>query len=102
MRMTKCLHDSGVSPNLLRTRDQITCPSCGFEFNLMYSRAFACAGCRYSVTGCKAARCPKCDHEFHMDETPLARDKVSAKVLSSYMSKIMKDYYQDFGESPSR
>jgi uncharacterized C2H2 Zn-finger protein len=102
MRMTKCLHDSGVSPELLRTRELMKCPKCGFEFNLMYSRAFACAGCRYSISGCNAARCPKCDHEFHIHETPLASDKLSSRHLGGYMSKIMSDYFEDFGESPSR
>jgi len=102
MGLTPCMHNSGMSEDLLRTRKQTRCPQCGFEFNLMYSRAFACVGCRYSVTGCNAARCPKCDFEFRLDRTDLAADKASSKILSDYMSKIMADYFKDFGESPSR
>ncbi len=96
------MHNAGISDELLKTRKLIRCPKCGFEFNLMYARAFACQGCRYSVTGCNAVRCPRCDCEFGLDGTGLAADRSSSKTLSDYMSRILADYFKDFGESPSR
>ncbi len=102
MILTPCMRHSGISEDLLKTRKMIVCPRCGFEFSLMYSRAFACMGCRYSVSGCEAVRCPRCDLEFRMDEVQLATDKASSRQLSKYISRVMSDYFKDFGESPSR
>ncbi len=102
MHTTPCMHNAGVSDDLIKTRRPIRCPRCGFEFNLMYARASACQGCRYSVTGCDAVRCPRCDHEFKLNGTGLTADRTASKTLTDYMSKIMNDYFKDFGESPSR
>lgn len=49
-----------------RTRENkkiITCPQCGYSFDISYGRAFACAGCASNVS-CSYAKCPKCSHEF--------------------------------------
>jgi len=102
LRLTPCMQHSGISEELVKVSHMIKCPRCGFEFNLIYARAFACQGCRYSVMGCDAVRCPRCDLEFKLDKTGLASNKPSSKVLSEYMSKIMADYFRDFGESPTR
>ncbi|MEM2136697.1 MAG: hypothetical protein QXI93_01935 [Candidatus Methanomethylicia archaeon] len=46
----------------------LTCPKCGFKFDLTYSRTFSCGGCQYSVFGsCGYAKCPKCGHEFPLE-----------------------------------
>jgi len=46
-------------------KHKITCPYCGFTFDLSYARTFACAGCPSSVTGsCGYVKCPKCGREF--------------------------------------
>ncbi|MBS7632548.1 hypothetical protein KEJ15_02850 [Candidatus Bathyarchaeota archaeon] len=41
----------------------VTCPKCGFSFDITYGRAFACSSCPSSVQ-CSYAKCPKCGHEF--------------------------------------
>jgi DNA-directed RNA polymerase subunit RPC12/RpoP len=102
MVLTSCLRNIGVTEKLLKTKKLIKCPKCNFEFDLMYSRAIACQGCRYAILGCDAARCPKCDHEFSLKQTGLAKTKESSKELADYMSKIVADYIKSFGENPSR
>ncbi|OYT44620.1 hypothetical protein DRO29_00165 [Candidatus Bathyarchaeota archaeon] len=54
---------------------QITCPKCGYKFDILYARAFSCQGCpRLSSTlSCELIRCPNCDHEF-----PTPRNVVKA------------------------
>ncbi|MDD1776498.1 MAG: hypothetical protein LUP94_03985 [Candidatus Methanomethylicus sp.] len=43
----------------------LNCPFCGNRFSLMYSRTFACQGCRDATFGnCGFAKCPKCGREF--------------------------------------
>lgn len=43
----------------------VTCPKCGFRFDVGYGRAFACADCPDATLGdCKFIKCPKCEHEF--------------------------------------
>jgi ribosomal protein S27E len=46
-----------------------TCPRCGFEFDLIYSRAVSCQDCPrllspYALLSCDKVRCPRCDNEF--------------------------------------
>jgi len=44
---------------------RITCPKCGFTFDISYSRAVSCMGCPYATFGnCGYIRCPRCGHEF--------------------------------------
>ncbi|MCS7386195.1 MAG: hypothetical protein NDF55_05595 [archaeon GB-1867-005] len=44
---------------------RITCPYCGFVFDLSYARAFACSGCPSATTGsCGYVKCPRCGKEF--------------------------------------
>ncbi|MEM4587613.1 MAG: hypothetical protein QXP17_02715 [Candidatus Jordarchaeales archaeon] len=43
----------------------VSCPKCGFSFDVSYSRVFACSGCSSSALGdCGFIRCPRCKHEF--------------------------------------
>lgn len=102
MKYTRCMHNSGISYDLMQTQEQMRCPRCDFEFNLMYSRAFACVGCRYAVMGCDAVRCPKCDLEFKIKDSGHGMGKESAQHIANVISKIMKDHGNDFGESPAR
>ncbi|RLI12481.1 hypothetical protein DRO25_00050 [Candidatus Bathyarchaeota archaeon] len=41
----------------------LTCPKCGFKFDVSYARVFACSGCP-SVVSCSYVKCPKCGYEF--------------------------------------
>ncbi len=55
----------GANMKLRFGKHKITCPYCGFTFDLSYARTFACAGCPSSVTGsCGYVKCPKCGREF--------------------------------------
>jgi len=96
------LRNFGISKNLEKVSDIIKCPRCGFEFRLMYARAFACQGCKLAVTGCEYVRCPKCDLEFPISHTKLTQDGTTSESISSYMSKVVSDYFRDFGENPAR
>jgi len=53
----------------------ITCPKCGFQFDVLYARAISCQGCPRlaSDLSCELVRCPKCDHEF-----PVPRSAIRA------------------------
>lgn len=44
----------------------LTCPKCGYEFDILYARAVSCQACRRLIGElyCDMARCPQCDHEF--------------------------------------
>ncbi len=43
----------------------VTCPKCGFRFDVSYARTFACSGCTLAPFGsCGYIRCPKCGYEF--------------------------------------
>jgi DNA-directed RNA polymerase subunit RPC12/RpoP len=46
----------------------VRCPECGFAFDISYGRAFACSGCE-SLVHCRGAKCPKCGHEFPLNES---------------------------------
>ncbi|RLI05325.1 hypothetical protein DRO22_02880 [Candidatus Bathyarchaeota archaeon] len=44
----------------------ITCPKCGYQFDILYARAISCQGCQRlsSNLSCDMVRCPNCDYEF--------------------------------------
>jgi len=43
----------------------ISCPKCGYQFDISYARALACRGCPFSAIGdCGYIKCPKCGYEF--------------------------------------
>jgi len=91
----------GVSHKLLKTTKRLTCPRCGKEFSLFQSRAIACKGCRFSISGCKFARCPFCDYEFPLTDM-WVDTKEKEKVLAEYINSIVGRYYDSVGEKPSR
>ncbi|MEM1507056.1 MAG: hypothetical protein QXU02_03875 [Candidatus Bathyarchaeia archaeon] len=44
----------------------ITCPECGFQFDILYARAVSCQSCDriLSSLSCEYVKCPKCGFEF--------------------------------------
>jgi len=48
----------------------ITCPRCGFQFDVLYARAVSCQGCSRMLTSlsCEYVKCPKCGFEFQISE----------------------------------
>jgi hypothetical protein len=86
----------------MKTKKQIKCPHCNFEFNIMYSRAITCQGCPKAVLGCNLVRCPSCDNEFPIKKTSVARTERSARSIDNYMSELLSTYFRDSGENPHR
>jgi len=70
----------------------VKCPYCGFVFNLLFGRAIACSGCSRAATGCKLARCPKCDQDFSI--TGIISPMGLNKLAGTY-----KRYYENMGWS---
>lgn len=61
----QAMNEHGFSDNSTASvRKTLTCPRCGFNFSLVYARAFACQGCSEAMRGCPKVRCNKCDFEF--------------------------------------
>lgn len=91
-----------VDRELFKSTKNVRCPKCNFEFNLMFSRAKACVGCRDAVLGCDWARCPRCDCEFSLKRLGLTLTKAESKRLREYMAKALLDYHKFMGEKPTR
>ena len=102
MVLTPHMRRAGITPTLMKTKKQIKCPHCNFEFNIMYSRAITCQGCPKAVLGCNLVRCPSCDNEFPIKKTSVARTEHSARSIDNYMSKLLSTYFRDSGENPYR
>ncbi|MEM2464940.1 MAG: hypothetical protein QXL85_04925 [Candidatus Bathyarchaeia archaeon] len=47
-------------------RNLLSCPKCGFQFDILYARAISCKGCDriLSNLSCEYIKCPKCGFEF--------------------------------------
>ena len=101
MVLTPEMARAGVTPQLLRTTKQITCPKCGKQFSLFQSRAIACAGCPKSSTNCQYARCIHCDTEFPLVQTHTKND-AGSKFLSDYMNNIVGTYNKSVGKTRHR
>lgn len=99
--MPSCLRQLSVDSKFFRSTKRVKCPMCGFEFSLIYARAIACAGCPDAVLGCELVRCPNCDGEFELEKVGIA-SAADSRSLASRMSKVLSEYYRDFGEKPSR
>lgn len=80
----------------------VKCPNCGFEFSPLYARAISCSGCPLAINSCEYIRCPRCDSEFKMYEIHPVLSYKSSRYLSDYLSKLLSNYYTEFGESPRR
>ena len=103
MVLTPEMARRGVTPQLLRTTKQITCPKCGKSFSLFQSRAIACVGCPKSGTSCNYARCIHCDTEFPLTAEPnWVANRVGEKNLSNYMNNIVNNYNTSVGRSRHR
>ncbi|MCQ5376017.1 MAG: hypothetical protein NO474_05415 [Methanomassiliicoccales archaeon] len=101
MVLTPHMRQLGVTPNLLKTTKQVTCPRCGKTFSLFQSRAIACRGCRRSATTCELARCPFCDFEFPLQQLIVSNEQ-RQREISRYMNKIVNDYHRSVGKRTSR
>ncbi|MEM2146297.1 MAG: hypothetical protein QW279_13115 [Candidatus Jordarchaeaceae archaeon] len=44
----------------------MTCPKCGFQFDILYARTVSCQDCArmLSSLSCEYIKCPKCGFEF--------------------------------------
>jgi len=97
-----CMQQYNIDFRFLRSTKRIKCPTCGFEFSLLYSRTISCQGCPESILGCEYVRCPKCEHEFKITSIGITPSSMEAKSISRYLSRILLEYCRDFGESPSK
>jgi hypothetical protein len=103
MVLTPEMARSGITPHLLRTTKQITCPRCGKSFSLFQSRAIACVGCPKSGTNCTFARCIHCDTEFPLKSEPnWAANRAGERDLSNYMNGIVNNYNASVGKTRHR
>jgi hypothetical protein len=103
MVLTPEMARRGITPQLLRTTKQITCPKCGKSFSLFQSRAIACVGCPKSGTSCDYARCIHCDTEFPLiSESKWVANKVGERNLSTYMNNIVNNYNTSVGKTKHR
>jgi uncharacterized protein (DUF2225 family) len=98
--MSDCHHHA--SEEVLSSSKTIKCPVCNYEFSLYYARAVACEGCPLTVRGCENVRCPRCDNEFSLNALNISNNKTGSRHMGQYMSKLLSQYYEEFGESPSR
>ncbi len=101
MVLTPHMRQMGVTPNLMNTTKQVTCPRCGNNFSLFQSRAIACRGCRKAATSCELARCPRCDFEFPLRQLIVNTDQ-RQKEISAYMNQIIGNYHKSVGKKTSR
>jgi len=101
MVLTPEMRRIGVTPNLMKTTQKISCPRCGLEFSLFQSRAIACKGCSKGAYGCNLARCLRCDHEFPVNG-PLVAGRERDREISEYMSAIVDNYNKSVGKKGTR
>ncbi|MBE6522503.1 MAG: hypothetical protein E7Z62_05180 [Thermoplasmata archaeon] len=96
----KAMNDHGFKDTeTASVRKTLTCPRCGFNFSLVYARAFACQGCSEAVRGCNKVRCNKCDYEFPILNSTDIHNKDQQRILSDHMSNFMYNRGTDRGIS---
>lgn len=78
-------------------RKKLKCPSCGFEFSLVYARAVACQGCSEAICGCPKVRCARCDSEFFLQESPDIHTKMQERDLADHINRIIVERNSDLG-----
>ncbi|MDR3206349.1 MAG: hypothetical protein LBT41_04565 [Candidatus Methanoplasma sp.] len=93
---------SGFSYETTASVKKYKCPYCGFEFSLVYARAFACQGCSEAVRGCPKVRCCKCDAEFFIEKMGHVHGKEQQRRLSDHICDIVSEYHRDMGRVPNR
>lgn len=81
---------------------KVKCPACNFVFDLTYARAIACQGCPEAIYNCDFVRCPKCDLEFKVTGSPIAKNEGQSRSVRSYVSETVDNYLKTMGESPKR
>lgn len=80
-------------------RKGFVCPRCGFQFSLVYARAFACQGCSEAVRGCSKVRCARCDAEFPIEESCDVHGKVQQRTLADHINNIITERNSGIGVS---
>ncbi|MBE6527882.1 MAG: hypothetical protein E7Z64_01750 [Thermoplasmata archaeon] len=96
----QAMNDYGISNNeTASVRKTLTCPRCGFNFSLVYARAFACQGCSEAIRGCPKVRCNKCDYEFPLSASQDVQNKIQERSLADHMSNFMYTRGTDRGWS---
>lgn len=91
---------NGISYNTTASVSKnFTCPRCGFQFSLVYARAFACQGCSEAVRGCPKVRCAKCDAEFPIRYSADVYGKVQERTLADHINGIINDRNDGLGVS---
>ena len=96
----KAMNEHGFSDHeTASVRKTLTCPRCGFNFSLVYARAFACQGCSEAVRGCNKVRCNKCDYDFPILNSTDIQNTEQQRSLSDHMSSFMYNRGTDRGIS---
>lgn len=81
---------------------KFACPRCGFQFSLVYARAFACQGCSEAVKGCPKIRCNKCDFEFPIADMPEIHGKEQQKTMADHICQIVSERNSDMGVASAK
>ena len=82
----------GFSKESTESIRKFKCPVCNFEFSMLYGRTFACQGCSKAVSGCPKLRCPKCDCEFWIKETPQVKNEIQQRIMADHICKAVNEY----------
>lgn len=91
------MRSSGFSYETTASVRKFACPKCGFKFSLLYGRTFACQGCSEAVRGCSKVRCPKCDVEFPIMDTPEIHGTEQQRVLADHICGVVNKHYDGLG-----
>ncbi|MDO5853220.1 MAG: hypothetical protein Q4Q62_04035 [Thermoplasmata archaeon] len=83
-------------------RKSLTCPRCGFEFSLVYARAFACQGCSEASRGCPKVRCARCDAEFPLQSSTDVVGRVQERTLADHMGSFLTTRNRNLGVSSEK
>lgn len=93
----EAMRSKGFSYNTTKSLRKFRCPTCDFEFSMMYARTIACQGCSEAVKDCPKVRCAKCDTEFFIGETPEIHNEWQERSISEHISNVVTKYQQDMG-----
>jgi uncharacterized C2H2 Zn-finger protein len=55
-----------------------------------------------SVSGCENVRCPRCDNEFSLQDVNITTNAAAQRYMGKHISKVLSQYYNEFGESARR
>jgi hypothetical protein len=93
----EAMRAQGISYNTTASVRKFKCPTCGFEFSLVYARAIACQGCTEATKSCPKIRCSRCDSEFFIRDTPDVNNRIQERTLSDHICRIVNGRLDDLG-----